>query len=176
MSILSGLYKGGIRVAREVANDVPTLMDNFGIVGRVSRPGNSPGWSAPTRLEARMVNRAYRSEDAGTLTKTQDWAIDNFRDHMERGEATKAYATSSMRTHIAEHLKSKGIKHEQKNPPIKSMWGKGNSDWYNRTYAPRGGDLEPGHYARTNTSKKDLLARQRRAAASRKAGPKGGMR
>jgi hypothetical protein len=176
MSLWSGLYKGGLRVAREAAHDVPTLMDNFGIVGRVSRPGNSPGWSAPTRLEARMVNRAYKAEDAGTLTKTQDRAIDNFRDHMEHGEAARAYATSSMRTHIAQHLKSKGIKHEQKNTPIKGMRGKGNSDWFNRFYSPRGGDLEPGHYTKTNTSKKDLLARQRRAAAERKAGSKGGMR
>jgi hypothetical protein len=163
MSILSGLYKGGIRVAREVANDVPTLMDNFGTYKRVTRPGNVPGWAAPTRLEAR---KAYKTGDS-------DY---NFADHMERGEAAKAYATSSTRTHIAQHLKSKGIKHEQKNPPIKGMWGKGNSDWFNRSYSPRGGDLEPGHYTKTNTSKKDLLARQRRAAASRKTGPKGGMR
>lgn len=174
MSLASGIYKAGLRVAKEVSNDIPTLMDKFGTYGRVTRPGNVPGWAAPSRLEARKVNKAYKVLDSGAASKTKTKKayniIDDNVDYMERGEAAPASSTAAVRTHLEQHLNSKGIKHTQKNPRIKSMYGGGNSDWFNRSYAPRGGDLEPGHYARTSKSKKDLLAERRKAALNRKAG------
>jgi len=174
-SILKGLYKGGAKVVREATGAADNLMNTFGTYNRVTRPGNAPGWEKPTRLEARFADRALnsRGSEADSLRPQSSFQIRNaynYSDHMERGEAATASATSATRTHIAQHLKSKGIKHKQKNPVLKG----GSS--FNKIYSPRGGDLEPGHYTKTNTSKKDLLARQRRAAAERKAGPKGGMR
>jgi hypothetical protein len=161
MGILSAVYKSGLRVVNEVRNDIPTRMDNFGSYGRAERPGNSPGWSKPTRLEAR---KAYKTGDP-------DY---NFADHMERGEAASASSTRAVRAHLAGHLKSKGIKHTQKTPTLKGE-GKGASAVNTRIYSPRGGDLEPGHFGKTSTSKKELLARKR-ATLARNAGPKGGMR
>ena len=152
MSLVSGLYKAGLRVSKKVSNDIPTLMDKFGTYGRVTRPGNVPGWAAPSRLEAR---KAYKTGDSNY----------DFSDQMERGEAAVARSTGSTRVHLAKTLKAKGIKHTQKTPPLK-----GTSDSFTRAYAPRGGDLEPGHFGKTSKSKKDLLAERRKAALNRKAG------
>ena len=152
MSIVSGLYKAGLRVAKEVSDDIPTLMDKFGTYGRVTRPGNVPGWAAPSRLEARKAR------------KTGDSNYE-FSDHMERGEAAVARSIGSTRVHLAQYAKVRGIKHTQKTPPLK-----GTSDSFTRAYAPRGGDLEPGHFGKTSKSKKDLLAERRKAAVNRKMG------
>jgi hypothetical protein len=152
VSLVSGLYKAGLRVAKEVSDDIPTLMDKFGTYGRVTRPGNVPGWAAPSRLEARKAR------------KTGDSNYE-FSDHMERGEAAVARSIGSTRVHLAKYAKAKGIKHTQKTPPLK-----GTSDSFTRAYAPRGGDLEPGHFGKTSKSKKDLLAERRKAAVNRKMG------
>mgnify|MGYP006276583443 CR=1 FL=1 len=153
-----GKYAGGTRVVREVKPS-NTLMNNFGTYGRVTRPGNVPGWVKPTRLEARVADRADKAGNPGPFYEHLD--------AMERGEASRAYDIGSLRTHIATHLRERGIKHVQKSPILR---GTGNGDtFFGKTYAPRGGDLEPGHFGTTSTSKSQLLARKRSA----KYGPRG---
>ena len=169
MSLASGIYKAGLRVAKEVSNDIPTLMDKFGTYGRVTRPGNVPGWAAPSRLENRAAHRAYNRIDFPQSPKinkkqnAQDWdTIDNLRDQMERGEPQLHVPTSALRGHIRTHLKSKGIKHTPRT---------GESRGTSSFYAPKGGDLD----AKAVTDKR-MLSKAQLLKLRRNAGPKGGMR
>jgi hypothetical protein len=138
--LISGVYKDGIRVQNYVSSGKPTRMDNFGTYDRVTRPGNVPGWFAPSRLEARKAR------------KTGDSNYD-FSDQMERGEPQLHVPTSALRGHIRTHLKNKGIKHTPRTGEPR-----GTSSFY----APKGGDLDAKTVTNRRTFSKEQLLKLRR--------------